>query len=167
MSDLRFAWLYESVLDEIHIESQKVFPLETGGILIGYWGSRGNTLQPVVTQVIGPGPRARHSQNRFSPDYDYQEIEVAKRYASSGRVETYLGDWHTHPNGSPNLSWTDKRTLKRIAKNPSNRATIPLMLVVGGDLNDPLPLLSAARWTERKWPLSKWEILEVPIKIIQ
>lgn len=45
---------------------------------------------------------------------------------------TYLGDWHTHPNGSPALSRKDLRTLRRIARHPAARISQPVMAVLAG-----------------------------------
>src|SRR4051794_35166071 len=99
-------------------EANRAYPTETGGILMGYW-ARPN-LEAVVTRVIGPGPNAIHTPVRFVPDTEYQERKIAEVYARSGRLETYLGDWHTHPGSScGKLSRQDRRTLRRIAGDPA------------------------------------------------
>ncbi|RUO69583.1 hypothetical protein CWI78_06575 [Idiomarina ramblicola] len=43
----------------------------------------------------------------------------------------YLGDWHSHPTSSPQLSWKDKRTLSRIANTPESNCINPLMVIFG------------------------------------
>ena len=43
-----------------------------------------------------------------------------------------MGDWHTHPNGSPAMSWSDKRTLKQIATHEEAVNPKPVMLIGGG-----------------------------------
>ena len=83
-------------------EAQRAYPQESGGILMGYW-----VVQPteaVITDVIGPGPGAIHRDTSFLPDAEYQADQVARRYEASGRLHTYLGDWHSHPNAGPHLS---------------------------------------------------------------
>jgi len=46
----------------------------------------------------------------------------ASHYEQSGRLDTYLGDWHTHPGAvSGGLSWKDRACLKRIVRTPSER----------------------------------------------
>src|SRR3546814_7384631 len=55
------------------------------------------------------------------------------RSARSGRRETYLGDWHTHPDGTDVLSRADKATLRRIARTPDARAPRPVMLIANGE----------------------------------
>jgi integrative and conjugative element protein (TIGR02256 family) len=120
----------------------ETFPLETGGILMGYWSEP----DVVITHATGPGPRAVHKTTGFLPDAEYQEQEVAFIYAESGRLSTYLGDWHSHPYGSTRLSWKDKRTLRRIAHAPEARCPQPLMAVMAGE---------EGQWGLGIWRLSK------------
>lgn len=126
-------WVSGSLLREIEAECTRVFPNETGGILLGY---RGGADEFVVTAVIGPGPSAHHSRYAFSPNHEFQEREVARIYRESGRNWNYLGDWHSHPGGGPHLSGTDRGTIARIASSEEARAPEPLMLVVWGTPDD-------------------------------
>jgi integrative and conjugative element protein (TIGR02256 family) len=105
-------------------------PLETGGALVGYWLSDASTA--VVSDIVGPGPVAVHLEKQFVPDHCYQEKSIAAMYESSGRVVTYLGDWHTHPNGGKYLSDQDCTTLRRIAKYAGARARHPMMALLAG-----------------------------------
>jgi integrative and conjugative element protein (TIGR02256 family) len=108
--------------------------LETGGILMGYWTDE---FMIVATHCIGPGPNATHERHRFSPDHEWHVDEVARHYAASGRVETYLGDWHTHPDEScAGLSRLDRAAMRRIAASPDARAPAPLMMVLIGAPED-------------------------------
>jgi integrative and conjugative element protein (TIGR02256 family) len=66
------------------------------------------------------------------PDYDYQEEEIARVYRDLGRLFTYLGDWHTHPDGRLHLSAIDRKTLKRIADHPAARIHNPVMILLAG-----------------------------------
>lgn len=118
-------WIKESALDEIQASGKAWLPCETGGILIGYRTEN----EYVVTQVIGPGANAKHGLMSFEPDQEYHEAEVARLYRESGRVLTYLGDWHTHPNSTAYLSGTDKQTAEKIASHKKARLPCPLMLV--------------------------------------
>lgn len=102
-------------------------PNETGGILMGYWSSEGAV---VVTHAIGPGPDARHSRHAFYPDVKFHDSETERIYRESGRISTYLGDWHTHPHGANNMSQRDRKTLLNIACAPEARAAKPLMAIL-------------------------------------
>lgn len=106
----KIVWLKKSVLEMIMDEMNKWYPNETGGVLIGYW----NENQPVITQLIDGGPNAVRSKTSFIPDHKYQVDVISKIYKSSNRIETYLGDWHTHPDAKAYLSSTDKKTFNLI-----------------------------------------------------
>jgi integrative and conjugative element protein (TIGR02256 family) len=122
------AWIDVSALSAIEREASRCFPLETGGLLIGYV----NDAQIVITTAIGPGPHAVHRRYSFAPDAAYQEGELARHYSESARTHTYLGDWHTHPNGMCALSQRDRRTLARIAGYTDARIRDPVMLLLAG-----------------------------------
>jgi integrative and conjugative element protein (TIGR02256 family) len=124
------AWVRKTIVEEMTVEAERAFPAETGGVLLGYWARPHEEL--VITRLIGPGPNAVHKASGFVPDADYQEAEIASCYAESGRLHTYLGDWHTHPNSLPDLSRKDRRTFASIAHHSEARMPVPVMAVLGG-----------------------------------
>src|SRR6266849_1420647 len=126
----RRAWVHRSVLRQLHDEAQRAFPNETGGVLMGYWID--DASQVVITDVVGPGPRAIHYTKSFVPDHDFQEERIARIYEESDRIWTYLGDWHTHPHGSSSLSRRDRQTLRAIAMHSEARCPLPLMAILAG-----------------------------------
>jgi integrative and conjugative element protein (TIGR02256 family) len=119
----RIAWVDKRLLGLMSAESECWCPKETGGILVGYWSDR----DVVITDIIGPGPKAVHRRYSFTPDAKWQENEIARTYEESGRVITYLGDWHSHPHGTPGLSIKDLVTLLRVAIHKPARAPRPIM----------------------------------------
>lgn len=123
-------WLPGSVFSQMVDLAMARFPLETGGMLLGYEAENG---EAVVTAIIGPGPKARHRRFRFAPDADYQQAELDAHFWRTDGRETYLGDWHTHPRGTPSLSFLDKRTLARIARTPSSGTVNPIMAILAGE----------------------------------
>lgn len=123
------AWWAQDALDQAVAEADRTFPMETGGVLLGW---RASTSEVVITDLVGPGPRAEHHRVWFRPDADWQQEQIDARYAQSGRTVTYLGDWHTHPNGNPVLSRKDLRTLRRISRHADARIPQPVMAVVAG-----------------------------------
>jgi integrative and conjugative element protein (TIGR02256 family) len=110
------------------VEAGRWFPRETGGVWMGY--EAGDDV--VVTCVIGPGPRAVHEEARFEPDAEYQLAEIDRHYQESGRVDSYVGEWHTHPLGGVNLSPVDQRALREVAQDPASRQPAPLMAILAG-----------------------------------
>jgi len=121
-------WIYRPVLKFMTVEASTKAPLETGGVLMGYFGQPENT--PVILWATGPGSQAVHLRNHYDPDYEFDESQIATIYEKFGKRITYLGDWHTHPAPFAVLSYRDKRTLRRIAKCKSARIDAPLMLIL-------------------------------------
>ena len=111
-------------------EADRRAPLETGGVLLGYWSAVQDAA--VVEFIIGPGPQAVHRKGSFIPDHRYQHRELSRLYQAAGRNLDYLGDWHTHPGGPASLSRTDLATLRRIAQHAAARAPRPIMLLLAG-----------------------------------
>lgn len=121
-------WVPERLLDEMSVLATDAYPNETGGVLLGY--DAGNGL--VLAAITGPGSEAIHERHAFVPDYDYQDAEVERIYNESRRRHTYLGDWHSHPDGNTTLSKKDKRTLHTIAGHRPARASNPIMGILAG-----------------------------------
>ena len=135
-------WVPEAAWDAVISEAEDKAPLETGGVLLGYFAAAAS--EAVVTGILGPGPNAVHRRTSFMPDADYHDRELARCYEESGRLLSYLGDWHSHPKGGGALSATDTRTLRRIARCESARAPTPLMLVAHG---------------HREWQVTVWQVV--------
>lgn len=123
-------WLKNSVVEAIMAETYRWSPKETGGVLIGYVVGK---EEIVITGLVGPGPSAKHTVGSFSPDNEYQTREIGRHYMESGRINVYLGDWHSHPNAPSYLSPRDIMTFKKIALFKPARMRQPLMLVLGTD----------------------------------
>lgn len=134
-------WLSTDAHQTIREEAANHPLAETGGVLLGYYSPVGSV---VVAEATGPGPGARRTADSFHPDAAWQRAEIAARYAASGRINTYLGDWHTHPDGVLSPSPTDIRTLRRIARTAAARAPHPLMAILAPDSNG-----SVAIWQHR------------------
>lgn len=140
------AWIDAAALDQARRHAHERHPLETGGLLLGWTDDA--TGDAVVAEIIGPGPAADHRRTSFLPDNDWQRAELARRYAASGRLHGYLGDWHTHPDGTGHPSVRDRRTLAGIAAAPLARAPRPLLVILAGRPDGPVHV-----WRHRKRPL--------------
>lgn len=121
------AWISASCLAYLVQEGKCTVPNETGGILMGYWPSESSV---VITHVIGPGPNARRTRYSFHPDVEFHDREIERIYGESGRISTYLGDWHTHPQGGNGTSQRDRKTLLNIACAAEARAPKPIMAIL-------------------------------------
>lgn len=126
---MRHLWISEAAFMRMVKVADSAFPLETGGVLAGYFADSG---EPVVFDVIGPGPKASHLKKRFHPDHAWQCSQLDSIFKQSSETWVYLGDWHTHPNGSSQMSWLDQRTLHKIANYNGAETPHPLMLIGSG-----------------------------------
>jgi integrative and conjugative element protein (TIGR02256 family) len=147
-------WVPSWAMDTMIQEAERWEPHETGGALVGYEIKGGF----VITDLVDAGPEAVREASAFTPDADYQLCEIGRLYAASGRLHTYIGDWHTHPAGSPAYSRVDLRAMKTVARSAESRCAFPLMLIVGG--KDSWELI-AWRYQARPW----WApVTAVPIR---
>jgi len=137
-------WLPSWALDTVIAEAEQWAPDETGGALMGYATADGL----VVTNLIDGGPGAVRTPSAFTPDGDYQLSEMAALYERSGRLHTYIGDWHTHPKGSPSYSTVDRGALRTVARSPEGRCDQPLMVILAG--LDPWTMM-AWRYQPGRW----------------
>lgn len=122
-------WISRSASAALQEEADRAYPNETGGVLAGY---RADNNEIVVFAAVGPGPNAVHCSHGFTPDHAWQCSQLDILFRDTSGEWVYIGDWHTHPNGVPRMSWIDKRTLRRIAKYPHANAAHPMMLIGGG-----------------------------------
>jgi integrative and conjugative element protein (TIGR02256 family) len=132
------------LINEMVREADARAPLETGGVLLGV----ADAANVWIDTIVGPGPSAQHTRTSFIPDADYQSEKVADAYRASGRRLAYLGDWHTHPGGSPRISWRDRRTLRLISHDTAARQSHPIMFILG--YGDPWSGM-AWRYTDGPW----------------
>lgn len=101
---------------------------ERGGILMG-------ELYPKSQQIIIS--KAIEVPAESSGSYSYaMDVKAAKRimakvWKHSGRVTTYLGDWHTHPQSSPSPSFTDRITFTRNFRETDVPHGLLIYIVVG------------------------------------
>lgn len=121
-------WVPSWAMNTMIAEAERWEPHETGGALVGYEIEDG----AVITDLVDAGPAAVREAAAFRPDADHQLNEIGRLYTASGRLNTYIGDWHTHPDGSPEYSRIDLRAMKTVSRSAESRCAFPLMLILGG-----------------------------------
>lgn len=115
----------ETVLRTItEYTSVKERATEAGGILIGSY--RGPHVEVVTcTTPFSDDIRRRYLFDRRDPKHQAAALSA---WQSSGRTETFVGEWHTHPENHPSPSRRDLKTWHEImSKNP-----LPQVFVVVG-----------------------------------
>ena len=167
VQQVKRVWISRKALNELERNAEDKEPLETGGLLVGYFSEDDDDV--VITGLTGPGPKAKHGKCFFCPDYDGDRLEIGRIFAESFGKVSYLGDWHTHPTGSSYLSFLDRRALKNIAKFPHNYVDRPIMLILGKSGEE-----RQNQWTPCAWrisPLSRrilgarWRFASLDVKI--
>lgn len=86
---------------------------ETGGILLGQLHNEGIAE---IRTAGGPGPAAVRQPAFFLRDLDHARRLAADRFAEEGSV--WIGEWHTHPTGSPAPSHRDLHTYAQLLADP-------------------------------------------------
>jgi integrative and conjugative element protein (TIGR02256 family) len=119
-------WIDAGVLSEMEADASEHSPRETGGMLLGYSSESGHA---VISDIIPGGTNAVRTRTRFEPNGLWQQAILDEIYLRSGRITTYLGDWHSHPTGVFRPSGRDRTTAKQIAKTRAARAPRPLTLI--------------------------------------
>jgi integrative and conjugative element protein (TIGR02256 family) len=116
------------IIDEMLELCGRSYPLETGGILVGYY-SDDSRFAHVTNLISAPGDS---ESSRFSFQRGVRGIQqflnqmwLRKRY--------YLGEWHFHPGGSASPSGTDSDQMKSIAYAGSYHCPEPVLLILGGN----------------------------------
>lgn len=86
---------------------------ETGGILVGYVNRKRKIVY--VVDALPPSTDSYAGADRFELGVAGYEEKIRAIQERTGGLLGYMGDWHTHPSGSPSPSATDTRTARRLA----------------------------------------------------
>lgn len=73
-------WIAQHAIDTMVAEADLKYPRETGGILMGYWSS---VSECVISVATISGRYARHRRTEYEPDYEHDEVQIARYYEQS------------------------------------------------------------------------------------
>jgi len=97
---------------------------EAGGIFIG--GYRGNHIQITdCTEPMGRDVRKRYLFDRKDPGH---RLAAMVAWTKSFGTETFVGEWHTHPEDFPTPSLLDQATWNKIM----GKRTLPAVFIIAG-----------------------------------
>jgi len=117
----------KAVVSQMLNKGKSHYPNEFGGILIG----RYDEIRKVayIHYIVNP----KHF--KASPAFFQRETKGLEQKLIDLHKQTpslyYLGEWHTHPNGSTSPSTTDINTLITLSKSEQVSIDNPLMLIIG------------------------------------
>lgn len=90
-------------------------PNETGGILVGLINNNRKIIY--ITRILKAPSDSVTAPYAFSRGINDVPENIKKIQESTGAMIGYIGEWHTHPEGHPNLSTMDMLTVQKIKHN--------------------------------------------------
>lgn len=113
------------VINEIESISIKHYPNEFGGFLVGKYSNDLNIL--TITKFLLP---KKYSSQPMSFKRSTDGISNILQDLFISKKEYYVGEWHTHPNGSSEYSSTDFNAMKSIAEFETVNIKNPVLLIL-------------------------------------
>jgi integrative and conjugative element protein (TIGR02256 family) len=101
---------------------------ETGGVLVGAYTD--NFRCAVVDHVSGAPKDSSAGPNWFLRGTRGLQ-QMLDRFWKGGQGH-YLGEWHFHPNASPQMSNVDADAITRISRSAWYNCPEPILLIIGG-----------------------------------
>jgi integrative and conjugative element protein (TIGR02256 family) len=97
---------------------------EAGGLLLGH--RKGDAIE--LTQLTFPTRWDRATSTRFERSALGHRIAALRAWKQSHGTIDWVGEWHTHPFGSPNPSFIDQTSWRKIARHSKR----PMAFIIGG-----------------------------------
>lgn len=117
----------ERLIQELIERSRKYYPHEFGGLLIGRYSKDFRTCY--IEGNIFP---IEYKSSRYGFERGKKGImKKLTEYYNSTPKRIYLGEWHTHPDGSPTPSQTDLLAMQQIANDKKVNIRNPILLILG------------------------------------
>lgn len=118
--------IVDKCLKRIENFSRQHYPDEFGGILTGSYLN--DYKHVVISDVICPD-NFFSSPYRFEPDHLELNKKLKKLYKRFGGKIEYVGDWHSHPNGTNHFSPSDFKSIQDVAKSNKVNTYSPVLLI--------------------------------------
>jgi len=106
----------------------KQYPKEFGGFLIGYYSDNLKTLT-IINYLL---PKKYRSLS-FIFERSIEGIKEVFDNLFKAKRHYYVGEWHTHPNGSTMYSQTDLKAMTEIEKCETVKINNPVLLILSID----------------------------------
>lgn len=118
----------DGLIDKLTSLGIKNYPHECGGFLVGYYSEDKLTLH--ITDFLLP---TKDKKSRFLFERSVQGLKekLYKLFQTKGHF--YIGEWHTHPNGSTMYSKTDLNAMIKIAEHDTVYIENPILLILSLD----------------------------------
>lgn len=140
----------DKLLSNIKSECIKAGNKETGGILIGKYSE--NNSNAIISSVTGPPKDSKQKNYTFERGVCGLEKIIDDNWDLG---YYYLGEWHFHPNRSPQPSVMDDIQMKKFAMNKLLKCPEPILIVIGGNQNKKWKISAHVYTKDRKISLIK------------
>ncbi|WOK09140.1 Mov34/MPN/PAD-1 family protein [Imperialibacter roseus] len=117
----------ETIIEEMILESRRHYPKEFGGILLGRYSDNLNTA--IITDIMMP-IEYDNSRNHFRRGNAGVKERLRLEFNKKPSI-IYLGEWHTHPDSTPDPSQIDINTLRTLSQANTVMIENPIMLIIG------------------------------------
>ena len=97
---------------------------EAGGLLLGF--RKGDAIE--LTTITRPNRWDRATPFRFERSAFGHRIAALRAWKLSHGTVDWVGEWHTHPAGSPTPSYIDQTNWRKIARHTMR----PMAFLIGG-----------------------------------
>ena len=118
--------------------SKERFPKETGGYLYGGWDLNLKRITITAVTPEPPGTIASATALQLGRAGKTNEEQQIRRNCG-GRIDL-VGTWHSHPNGSSQMSNRDEQTLTTFQRMNEKRGLPTLLLICGAKIGAHLEL---------------------------
>ena len=114
------------ILNQVKKYSEDNFPNEIGGILIGKYSKDGLSVD--ITEIIVPKEYVS-KKFLFIRYGNSLNKKIKKLYKASKGEIIYVGEWHSHTNGSSMYSQKDFNSMMEISEDNKVKIDSPLLLI--------------------------------------
>lgn len=122
--------ILQARLKQLETYGKKHYPNEFGGFLIGYYSADLKSL--TVTEYLLP---VRYKGQHCLFERSIKGVRHTFRQLFDTKRQFYVGEWHTHPDGSTAFSPTDLSAMMQIANCETVNITNPILLILSVDQN--------------------------------
>lgn len=112
------------LIERLYTVSLLHYPKEYGGILTGI---RKNNLTYILD--FETPKMIENSDNEFVRHVENINFHLKSIYDSSDGTLEYLGEWHSHPNSSPEYSSNDQKSMIEISNDPDVKTNSPMLII--------------------------------------
>lgn len=127
---LPFRGLYlkieDKLLEYMYSKALDAYPNEVGGMLAGRYESKNSAI---IESIVMPKEISGSHKVFVRNTAGLEELWAEFKNES---IE-YLGEWHTHPNGSAHYSRTDLNAMREVVKDKNVSILNPILLILSLD----------------------------------